>query len=126
MLSQTSHRSLWMQEIGYGKFTLICTGLAVGAGWQTHVACVNIACYYLFGIPLGITLAYILHVGVRVLTHLYFPFSHSFLSNLHQGSDLRFHWKTRDCLISRNQLTVFRMKTVQGISLYINLQSSVP
>lgn len=78
MLSQTSHRSLWMQEIGYGKFTLICTGVAVGAGWQTHVACVNIACYYLFGIPLGITLAYILHVGVRVLAHPYFPFSHFF------------------------------------------------
>ncbi|CAI9763926.1 unnamed protein product [Fraxinus pennsylvanica] len=31
------------------------SGVAIGAGWQTYVACVNIACNYLFGIPLGIT-----------------------------------------------------------------------
>ncbi|KAK4402743.1 protein DETOXIFICATION 29 [Sesamum angolense] len=29
------------------------SGVAIGAGWQTVVAYVNIACYYLFGVPMG-------------------------------------------------------------------------
>ena len=32
------------------------TGVAIGAGWQGIVAYVNIACYYVFGIPLGLIL----------------------------------------------------------------------
>ncbi|KAL2503762.1 MATE efflux family protein [Abeliophyllum distichum] len=41
------------------------SGVAIGAGWQTCVAYVNVACYYLFGIPLGIILGYVLHMGVK-------------------------------------------------------------
>ncbi|KAL2467966.1 Protein DETOXIFICATION 29-like [Forsythia ovata] len=41
------------------------SGVAIGAGRQTCVAYVNIACYYLFGIPLGIILGYVLHMGVK-------------------------------------------------------------
>lgn len=40
--------------------------MAVGAGWQTAVAYVNIACYYIFGVPLGLTLGFALDLGVKV------------------------------------------------------------
>ncbi|KAL1807278.1 hypothetical protein DCAR_0833147 [Daucus carota subsp. sativus] len=40
------------------------SGVAIGAGWQAIVAYVNIGCYYIFGIPLGLTLGYILNMGV--------------------------------------------------------------
>jgi Na+-driven multidrug efflux pump len=44
-------------------------GVAVGAGWQSVVAYVNITTYYLIGIPLGGILGYALgyHVKVRQL-----------------------------------------------------------
>ncbi|XP_020233209.1 protein DETOXIFICATION 29 [Cajanus cajan] len=42
----------------------VLSGVAVGAGWQTAVAYVNIACYYIFGIPLGLVLGYVLDFGV--------------------------------------------------------------
>nr|QBM79449.1 MATE19 [Rehmannia glutinosa] len=41
------------------------SGVAIGAGWQALVAYVNIACYYLFGIPLGLILGYSLKKGVQ-------------------------------------------------------------
>lgn len=34
------------------------SGVAIGAGWQAAVAYVNVACYYLFGIPLGLVMGY--------------------------------------------------------------------
>ncbi|RVW62748.1 Protein detoxification 20 [Vitis vinifera] len=43
----------------------ILTGVAVGAGWQSIVAYVNIASYYLIGIPIGAVLGYILHLQVK-------------------------------------------------------------
>lgn len=46
------------------------TGVAIGAGWQALVAYVNIACYYIFGIPLGLIMGYKLDLGVRVSTLL--------------------------------------------------------
>ncbi|KAI4314383.1 hypothetical protein L6164_027297 [Bauhinia variegata] len=42
----------------------VLSGVAVGAGWQTVVAYVNIACYYLFGVPLGLILGYKVDLGV--------------------------------------------------------------
>ncbi|GFQ00830.1 protein transparent testa 12 [Phtheirospermum japonicum] len=41
------------------------SGVAIGAGWQALVAYVNIACYYLFGIPLGLVLGYVANIGVK-------------------------------------------------------------
>lgn len=41
-------------------------GVAIGAGWQALVAYVNIACYYLIGIPAGLLLGYKLNMGVQV------------------------------------------------------------
>lgn len=40
--------------------------MAIGAGWQAAVAYVNIGCYYIFGIPLGLILGYKLQMGVQV------------------------------------------------------------
>ena len=44
----------------------VLSGVAIGAGWQSAVAYVNIACYYLFGIPLGLFFGYYLDFGVLV------------------------------------------------------------
>jgi MATE family multidrug resistance protein len=46
--------------------------VAIGAGWQAAVAFVNIGCYYIFGIPLGLILGFWLQMGVQV--SLVFPF----------------------------------------------------
>ncbi|XWS63716.1 hypothetical protein CRYUN_Cryun06bG0125600 [Craigia yunnanensis] len=43
----------------------VLSGMAIGAGWQAVVAYVNIACYYLFGVPLGLTLGFALDMGVK-------------------------------------------------------------
>ncbi|MQL78657.1 hypothetical protein Taro_011085, partial [Colocasia esculenta] len=43
----------------------VLSGVAIGAGWQSTVAFVNFACYYVFGIPLGVILAYIVGMGVN-------------------------------------------------------------
>ncbi|KAI3433134.1 uncharacterized protein J3R85_007350 [Psidium guajava] len=43
----------------------VLSGVAVGAGWQATVAYVNIACYYLFGVPLGLIFGYKLGWGVE-------------------------------------------------------------
>lgn len=43
----------------------IFNGVAVGAGWQSTVAYVNIGCYYVIGIPFGLLLAYVAHLQVK-------------------------------------------------------------
>ncbi|KAI4376033.1 hypothetical protein MLD38_013833 [Melastoma candidum] len=40
-------------------------GVAVGAGWQSSVALINIGCYYILGLPLGALLGYKFQLGVR-------------------------------------------------------------
>uniref|UniRef100_A0A7N0ZSA3 Protein DETOXIFICATION n=1 Tax=Kalanchoe fedtschenkoi TaxID=63787 RepID=A0A7N0ZSA3_KALFE len=41
------------------------SGVAIGAGWQALVAYVNLGCYYLFGIPIGLILGYKFDYGVQ-------------------------------------------------------------
>ncbi|KAK0601281.1 hypothetical protein LWI29_022747 [Acer saccharum] len=43
----------------------VLSGVAVGAGWQSIVAYVNIASYYLIGIPIGIVLGYVIKMEVK-------------------------------------------------------------
>ncbi|XP_023728593.1 protein DETOXIFICATION 31 [Lactuca sativa] len=41
------------------------SGVAIGAGWQAVIAYINIACYYIFGVPLGLTLGFVAKWGVK-------------------------------------------------------------
>ncbi|KAH9312406.1 hypothetical protein KI387_027441, partial [Taxus chinensis] len=42
----------------------VLMGVAVGLGWQVYVAYINVACYYIIGLPLGILLGYAFHLEV--------------------------------------------------------------
>ncbi|XP_020104248.1 protein DETOXIFICATION 27-like isoform X3 [Ananas comosus] len=42
----------------------VLSGVAVGSGWQALVAYVNIGSYYLIGIPLGVLMGWLFHLGV--------------------------------------------------------------
>jgi MATE family multidrug resistance protein len=44
--------------------------VAVGSGWQSKVAYVNIGCYYLVGLPMGILLEWHFNLGVMVTIHI--------------------------------------------------------
>lgn len=41
----------------------VLSGVAVGAGWQAIVAYINIGCYYIVGLPLGIVLGFVFDFG---------------------------------------------------------------
>ncbi|CAN1262000.1 Protein DETOXIFICATION 21 [Linum perenne] len=43
----------------------VLSGVAIGSGWQSIVAYVNIACYYLVGIPVGVVLGYVFDMQVK-------------------------------------------------------------
>ncbi|KAL6190454.1 hypothetical protein ACLB2K_036851 [Fragaria x ananassa] len=43
----------------------VLSGVAIGAGWQAFVAYVNIACYYVVGVPLGLLFGYYFDWGVE-------------------------------------------------------------
>ncbi|PIN05227.1 hypothetical protein CDL12_22233 [Handroanthus impetiginosus] len=42
----------------------ILSGVAVGSGWQAHVAYINLGCYYLLGLPLGVLMGGVFHQGI--------------------------------------------------------------
>ncbi|KAI3997702.1 hypothetical protein MKX01_040675 [Papaver californicum] len=43
----------------------VLSGVSVGSGWQASVAYINIGCYYIIRIPLGVALVWVFHLGVR-------------------------------------------------------------
>ncbi|CAA7403322.1 unnamed protein product [Spirodela intermedia] len=43
----------------------VISGVAVGGGWQALVAYINLGCYYVFGLPLGVAFGYWFHWGVK-------------------------------------------------------------
>ncbi|KAD0533607.1 hypothetical protein E3N88_37245 [Mikania micrantha] len=43
----------------------VLSGVAVGCGWQTYVAYVNVGCYYIVGVPLGFLLGFHFNLGVK-------------------------------------------------------------
>ncbi|KAG2405442.1 hypothetical protein LR48_Vigan03g202500 [Vigna angularis] len=43
----------------------VLSGVAIGAGWQSIVAYVNLGCYYIIGIPVGIVLGNFLDLQVK-------------------------------------------------------------
>lgn len=42
----------------------VLSGVAVGSGWQTTVAYINLGCYYLLGVPLGFLMGWMFDLGV--------------------------------------------------------------
>ncbi|GFP82248.1 protein transparent testa 12 [Phtheirospermum japonicum] len=44
--------------------TMLLNSVAIGGGWQALVAYINLACYYVFGLPFGYFLGYVAHLGV--------------------------------------------------------------
>ena len=44
----------------------LSSGVAIGGGLQGIVAIVNICCYYVFGIPIGLLLGYVAGLEVKV------------------------------------------------------------
>ncbi|XP_071721796.1 protein DETOXIFICATION 40-like [Rutidosis leptorrhynchoides] len=43
----------------------VLSGVAVGCGWQTFVAYVNVGCYYVFGVPLGALFGFYFKMGAK-------------------------------------------------------------
>uniref|UniRef100_A0A2P2ING0 Protein DETOXIFICATION n=1 Tax=Rhizophora mucronata TaxID=61149 RepID=A0A2P2ING0_RHIMU len=43
----------------------VLSGVAVGCGWQAFVAYVNVGCYYLIGVPLGVLLGFKFNLGSK-------------------------------------------------------------
>ncbi|CAA7043889.1 unnamed protein product [Microthlaspi erraticum] len=43
----------------------VLSGVAVGCGWQTFVAKVNVACYYIIGVPLGALFGFYFNFGAK-------------------------------------------------------------
>lgn len=43
----------------------VLSGVAVGSGWQAKVAYINLGCYYLVGVPLGVVTGYVFKTGVE-------------------------------------------------------------
>ncbi|KAL3524869.1 hypothetical protein ACH5RR_013241 [Cinchona calisaya] len=42
----------------------ILSGVAIGSGWQSYVAYINLGCYYLIGVPLGVLMGWVFKQGV--------------------------------------------------------------
>ncbi|KAL7230627.1 hypothetical protein ACSBR2_008991 [Camellia fascicularis] len=42
----------------------VLSGVAVGSGWQSYVAYINLGCYYLLGVPLGFVMGWVFNQGV--------------------------------------------------------------
>ncbi|PWA84973.1 multi antimicrobial extrusion protein [Artemisia annua] len=43
----------------------VISGVAVGSGWQSWVAYINLGSYYLVGVPVGVIFGLVLHLGVE-------------------------------------------------------------
>ncbi|XP_077241966.1 protein DETOXIFICATION 35-like isoform X3 [Tasmannia lanceolata] len=43
----------------------VISGVAIGGGWQSLVAYINLGCYYIFGLPFGFLMGYKLNLGVE-------------------------------------------------------------
>ncbi|KAG6410752.1 hypothetical protein SASPL_128820 [Salvia splendens] len=64
VISETSKLAYFLAAtIFLNSIQPVLHGVAVGAGWQVSVAMINVACYYVFGIPFGALLGYKLGLG---------------------------------------------------------------
>ena len=58
--------SLFLFEISCKYIFFTMTGVAVGSGWQAWVAYINLCCYYVVGLPLGLVMGLAFDLGVMV------------------------------------------------------------
>ncbi|GMY28804.1 protein DETOXIFICATION 27-like [Fagus crenata] len=42
----------------------VLSGVAIGSGWQASVAYINLGCYYIIGLPLGVIMGWVFNLGV--------------------------------------------------------------
>lgn len=63
--SVTSLSVLLAFSVLLNGFQAVLSGVAVGAGRQAVVACINISCYYFIGIPVGVLLGYVADLKVK-------------------------------------------------------------
>jgi len=49
--------------------------VAVGSGWQSYVAYINLGCYYCIGVPLGFLMGWGFKLGVMVIFTIFFNYS---------------------------------------------------
>ncbi|CAN6459858.1 unnamed protein product [Victoria cruziana] len=66
----TKLASLLGITIALNSLQPVLSGVAVGAGWQAVIAYINIACYYIVGLPAGILLGFKFNLGVEVTSIL--------------------------------------------------------
>lgn len=59
--------NLFLPPIFYNSHFITLAGVAIGGGWQAMVAYINLGCYYVFGLPFGCILGYLLNLGVKVI-----------------------------------------------------------
>lgn len=59
-------RAVCKGNIMINRVHCVCAGIAIGGGWQALVAYINLASYYIFGLPLGYVLGYAANLGVVV------------------------------------------------------------
>ena len=58
--------SLFLFEINCKYIFFTMTGVAVGSGWQAWFAYINLGCYYVVGLPLGLLMGLVFDLGVLV------------------------------------------------------------
>ena len=61
-------------------------GIARGCGWQKIGAFVNLGSYYIVGVPFGILLAFVFHIGGKVKTMIMMKTYHSSLDLIIQNT----------------------------------------
>ncbi|XP_057530901.1 protein DETOXIFICATION 35-like isoform X2 [Amaranthus tricolor] len=65
-LHQAVAKLAWLLDLSMllNSVQPVISGVAVGVGWQGSVGYINLACFYLFGLPLGYILGYVADFGV--------------------------------------------------------------
>lgn len=61
---------------------MLSSGVAIGSGWQVYVAYINIGCYYVVGLPLGIVMGWVFNTGVVVTSSTIYAISVDVTCNL--------------------------------------------
>ncbi|KAK7407214.1 hypothetical protein VNO78_08937 [Psophocarpus tetragonolobus] len=65
VLDEVNHLSLLLAfTILLNSVQPVLSGVAVGSGWQSYVAYINLGCYYIIGVPLGLLMGWVFNQGV--------------------------------------------------------------